>query len=67
MQVNYVYLHKKQKNLKGLIMQRITFIITMLLVFGSVTYADCVHEGHTYSEGTIRGPFICINGSWIRR
>ena len=61
------YLAQKIKIFKGLIMQKISFVIVMLLVLGSVTYADCVHEGQTYSEGTIRGPFICVNGEWIRR
>lgn len=48
-------------------MRKVMFVITMLLVLGSVSYADCVHEGQTYSEGTVMGPFICVNGAWIRR
>jgi len=48
-------------------MKKITFIFAILLVLGSVTYADCVHEGQTYAEGTVMGPYICVNGEWIRR
>ena len=53
--------------LKGLIMQKTTYIIAMLLVLGSVTYADCTYQGYTYPEGAVRGPYICLNGAWIRR
>ena len=58
--------HKKYM-LKGLIMQKIMFVITFFLVLVSGVYADCVHQGQTYSEGTVMGPYICVNGQWIRR
>ncbi len=48
-------------------MQKIISIIAMLLVLGSVSYADCVHQGQIYPEGTVMGPYICVNGEWIRR
>lgn len=48
-------------------MKKIMFVITMLTMLGSVTYADCVHEGQVYPEGTVMGPFICVNGGWVKR
>ncbi len=48
-------------------MKKIIFVFALLLVLGNIAYADCVYEGQTYSEGTIRGPFICVNGEWIKR
>lgn len=49
-------------------MQKISFIVLLLLVLGSsAAYADCIYNGQTYSEGTIRGPFICVDGEWIKR
>jgi len=48
-------------------MQKLINIIAMMLVLGSVTYADCSYQGYTYPEGAVRGPFICVNGEWIRR
>jgi len=45
---------------------KLTLIFSILLL-GNILYADCVYGGHTYSEGTIRGPFICIDGEWIKR
>jgi len=48
-------------------MKRIIQIVAMLLVIGSIASADCVYGGHSYPEGATRGPYICINGSWIRR
>jgi len=53
--------------LKGLTMQKIIFLITLLLVLVSGAYADCQHNGKWYAEGAIMGPYICVNGAWIRR
>ncbi len=48
-------------------MKKIMFFITLLLVLVSGVYADCKHNGRWYAEGTVKGPYICVNGSWIRR
>jgi len=37
------------------------------LLIGANLYADCTFEGKSYPEGTIRGPYICIDEEWIRR
>ena len=42
-------------------------IITLLLIISSIASADCPYAGEVYPEGAIRGPYICINGDWIRR
>jgi len=39
----------------------------MLLMFSGMVTASCYHGGYTYPEGAIRGTYICINGTWIRR
>ncbi len=62
----YAYLVQKMIFLKGLIMQKITFIIVMMLALGSITYAGCVYKDHIFREGTVIGPIICVNGEWIR-
>jgi hypothetical protein len=48
-------------------MKRILFSLMFLLLVGADLYADCTFEGSSYPEGTIRGPYICIDGEWIRR
>ena len=47
-------------------MQKIILLIISILVLGTVSYADCTYGGKPYSEGEIRGPYICIDGEWIR-
>jgi len=48
-------------------MQKIILLIVAILLFGTVSFADCVYGDKSYSEGAIRGPYICIDGKWIRR
>ncbi len=48
-------------------MWKLILLITSILFLGTVSYADCQYAGKTYSEGDIRGPYICIDGDWIRR
>lgn len=42
-------------------------LIVFIIVFSSAIYADCEHRGRWYPEGTTMGPYVCINGQWIRR
>jgi len=48
-------------------MKKMSLLIMAILLFGTVSYADCVYGDKSYSEGDIRGPYICIDGEWIRR
>ena len=48
-------------------MKKMIQIFAILLVTGSMATADCVYSGQTYPEGAVRGPYICINGDWVRR
>ncbi len=48
-------------------MKRFFLSLTVFLVVGVNLYADCTFEGTSYPEGSIRGPYICIDGEWIRR
>jgi len=48
-------------------MKRIFLVVTLFLILGISVEANCTFEGKSYSEGTIRGPYICIDGEWIRR
>ena len=48
-------------------MKNIIHIIALLLIVSTIAIADCKYSGQTYPEGAIRGPYICINGDWIRR
>ena len=48
-------------------MKKIVLLISVLLTVGGLLYADCEYDGKIYSEGTIRGPYICVDGEWIRR
>jgi hypothetical protein len=48
-------------------MKKIVQMLAMLLIIGSTASADCVYGGSVYPEGAVRGPYICIHGSWIRR
>jgi hypothetical protein len=41
-------------------------IITLcLFFFASLAQADCVYNGQTVSEGTVIGPYTCVNGQWV--
>jgi len=42
-------------------------IITFVLIINAVASADCHYAGKIYLEGDIRGPYICIQGEWVRR
>jgi hypothetical protein len=48
-------------------MQKLILFMISILLSGTIAYADCVYGGKTYSEGDTRGPYICIDGEWIRR
>jgi len=48
-------------------MQKIILFIISIILLGTVAYADCKYRGETYPEGTIRGPYICIDDKWIPR
>jgi len=48
-------------------MKKIILLITAILLLGTVSYADCTYAGKSYEEGSIRGPYICIDGDWVRR
>ncbi len=47
--------------------KKIMFPIALLLVLVSGVYADCEYNGRWYAEGTIMGPYICVDSIWIRR
>ena len=55
------------KRNKGFKMNKTIQIIVLLLIINTAASADCLYAGEIYTEGAIRGPYICINGSWIRR
>jgi len=48
-------------------MKQIMFLTALLIVLVSGVYADCQYNGRWYPEGATMGPYICVNGSWIRR
>ncbi len=48
-------------------MQKLILFITVVFLFGTLSSADCTYGGETYLEGDIRGPYICIDGEWVRR
>ena len=37
----------------------------VILTAPLAAFADCVHEGQTYPEGTRLGPYVCQNGEWV--
>jgi len=48
-------------------MKSVVLYITAVLLLGGLAYADCLYDGNSYPEGTIRGPYICIDSEWVRR
>jgi hypothetical protein len=43
-----------------------TLLFTILLLFISgLAQADCLYNGKTVSEGTVIGPYTCVNGKWV--
>ena len=40
-------------------------ISILLLMFASVSQADCIYNGKSVSEGTVIGPYTCENGKWV--
>ena len=48
-------------------MKKIIQIITLVFTISIGVSADCNYGDKTYPEGAIRGPYICISGTWIRR
>lgn len=45
---------------------KILSIILVLLLAGTA-YANCVYNGKEYSEGTVIGPYVCVNGQWKQK
>ncbi len=41
-------------------------LILLVIAFASSAYADCQYNGRWYAEGTVMGPYVCVNGQWIR-
>ena len=52
--------------LKGLKMLKKKLLILFVIAFASSAYADCQYNGIWYDEGTVMGPYVCVNGEWIR-
>jgi len=48
-------------------MRKAIQVFALLLILGGIANADCTYSGASYPEGAIRGPYICVNGEWIRR
>lgn len=48
-------------------MRKIVLLISILVTVSGLLYADCKYDGKIYPEGEIRGPYICVDGEWIRR
>jgi len=48
-------------------MKTLVLLLSILVTTGGLLYADCEYGGQVYSEGAIRGPYICVDGEWIRR
>lgn len=42
-------------------------VLTILLLVGAVQSQACIHNGISYPEGTILGPYICSGGTWVPR
>lgn len=43
---------------------KILFVFLFLLLAGTA-YANCVYNGNVYPEGTVIGPYVCVNNQWI--
>ena len=56
-----------QKKYKGFKMRKTIHIIALIATISIVANADCFYGDQNYPEGAIRGPYICINGDWVRR
>jgi hypothetical protein len=41
------------------------FLISILLLVSGLAQADCQYNGKTVSEGTVIGPYTCVNGKWV--
>lgn len=42
-------------------------LIFIVIVISSFAVADCQYNGSWYPEGATIGPYICVNGNWVRR
>lgn len=42
-------------------------LIVLIVTFSGALYADCEYNGTWYPEGETMGPYVCVNGEWIRR
>ena len=40
-------------------------IIFLFFLLTGTAYANCIYNGEEYSEGTVIGPYVCVNGQWI--
>ena len=47
-------------------MKKVIPVILLLLMVSVAIHADCPYGDKNYPEGAIRGPYICINGDWVR-
>lgn len=38
-------------------------ILNVLL--STATFAECTYNGEKHAEGTVIGPYTCVNGEWV--
>jgi hypothetical protein len=39
-------------------------IIILFFLLTSTAFANCIYNGNEYPEGTVIGPYVCVNGQW---
>ena len=37
----------------------------LLALSGGHVFASCTYNGQTYPEGTVIGPYTCVDGQWV--
>ncbi len=47
-------------------MKKLSMLIGILLL-SNIAVADCSYNGQDFPEGTVIGPYVCVNGEWITR
>lgn len=45
---------------------KLIFSFLLLLLVGTAS-ADCIYNGSVYPEGTVMGPYVCVNNGWVKR
>ncbi len=48
-------------------MKKASVLFFSLFLYCGVSFADCSFDGKTYPEGSVLGPYKCVDDQWVKQ